>query len=286
MSDPSAGTQTVTRLRRDFSIEMTGKDAAALRASSSLLPRGTRVNVTYLAAEDLPLRLDAAHTARSVGLVPVPHIAARRLRSRGELEEYLGALQSAGLSDEIFVVGGDPHAAEGPYGSALDVIETGVLREFGVHRVGVSGYPDGHPNIRDVDLHAALLDKAAALSAQGLAASITTQFGFDEKPVLEWIARVREGGVALPIRVGVPGPAGVKRLLSFASRFGVASSAGIVKKYGLSLTQLMGTAGPDRFIDALGAGYREGTHGEMHLHFYPFGGIAATAEWIRDHRPA
>jgi methylenetetrahydrofolate reductase (NADPH) len=79
---------------------------------------------------------------------------------------------------------------------------------------------------------------------------------------------------------GHPGPAGVKRLLSYAARFGVGTSAGIARKYGLSLTNLLGTAGPDRFIQALAAGYDPHRHGQVNLHFYPFGGLQATAEWI------
>ena len=100
--------------------------------------------------------------------------------------------------------------------------------------------------------------------------------------VLTWIERVRALGIGLPIRVGVPGPAGVKRLLTYAGRFGVSTSAGIARKYGLSLTNLLGTAGPDRFILELGSRYDPASHGEVKLHFYTFGGLRATAEWIAD----
>ena len=93
---------------------------------------------------------------------------------------------------------------------------------------------------------------------------------------------MRQHGITLPVRVGVPGPAGVRRLLSYASRFGVSTSAGIARKYGLSLTSLMGTAGPDRFIRELAAGYDPARHGEVKLHFYTFGGLRATSEWISE----
>jgi 5,10-methylene-tetrahydrofolate dehydrogenase/methenyl tetrahydrofolate cyclohydrolase len=39
---------------------MTGKDIAGLRAASTLIPPGTRVNVTFLGPEDLSMRLAAA----------------------------------------------------------------------------------------------------------------------------------------------------------------------------------------------------------------------------------
>ena len=75
---------------------------------------------------------------------------------------------------------------------------------------------------------------------------------------------------------GVPGPAGVKRLLTYAT------SMSIARKYGFSITNLMGTAGPAQFIRALALGYDAGRHGDLKLHFYTFGGIPATSGWIAD----
>ena len=103
-------------------------------------------------------------------------------------------------------------------------------------------------------------------------------------PVLDWIQTVREQGIDAPVRIGVPGPAGVRRLMRYAARFGVGTSASIAKKYGLSITNLMGTAGPDRFLRALAADYHPDRHGEVKLHFYTFGGLRATSEWINDFR--
>ncbi len=75
----------------------------------------------------------------------------------------------------------------------------------------------------------------------------------------------------------------MKRPLRYASRFGVASSAGIVRKYGFSLANLMGTAGSDTFIRALqDAVARDGALGPMAMHISTFGGLEATAPWARD----
>ena len=59
-------------------------------------------------------------------------------------------------------------------------------------------------------------------------------------------------GIDVPVRLGVPGPAGIKRLLGFAKRCGVGASASVMKKYGVSLTNLIGSAGPDKLVDSLG----------------------------------
>jgi methylenetetrahydrofolate reductase (NADPH) len=71
-----------------------------------------------------------------------------------------------------------------------------------------------------------------------------------------------------------------RRLLSYASRCGVAVTAPGAGQYGFSLTDLTATAGPGRFIRALAAGYDPRLHGEVRLHFNAFSGFAATAEWI------
>jgi methylenetetrahydrofolate reductase (NADPH) len=260
---------------KDFSLEMTGKDIAGLEDAHAAIPAGTRVNVTFLGNEDLQMRLDAARAVRRLGLVPVPHISARRLPSRDALEQYLAGLQT----DDVFVIGGDPSAPHGPYPDALSIIRSGLLQEYGVRHVGISGYPEGHPAIADHELWGALADKQAELEAQGLSGSIITQFGFDVDIVLTWVQRVREIGIDLPVRVGVPGPAGVRRLMTYAARFGVGTSTSIAKKYGLSLANLMGTAGPDKFLRGLAATYDPAVHGEVKVHFYTFGGLRATAEW-------
>ncbi|MGW3106366.1 methylenetetrahydrofolate reductase [Streptomyces sp. NPDC001100] len=275
----TARTAVSTSLLEDFSLEMTGKDVRKLEEASDSIPQGTRINVTFLGNEDLQMRLDAARAVKRLGFVPVPHISARRLGSSNDFGRFLAALHTDGTSDNVFVVGGDPAHPEGPYADSLSLIDTGLLQEYGVRHVSISGYPEGHPEIDGTTLWSALCDKYAALTAQSLESGIITQFGFDVDPVLAWVEEVRSRGIGAPIRIGVPGPAGVRRLMSYAARFGVGTSASVVKKYGFSLTNLMGTAGPDRFLRDLAAAHDPGRHGELKIHFYTFGGLKATSEW-------
>jgi methylenetetrahydrofolate reductase (NADPH) len=281
-TDPAAA-----RLLTGFSLEMTGKDVESLREARPLLPAGTRVNVTFLGNEDLELRVAAVRAVQDAGLVPVAHLSARRLPSAAALEEYLARLQEIGASEHVFVVGGDPAEPEGPYPDSLSVIRSGVLPRYGVREVGIAGYPEGHPDIADDVLWRALTDKAAELAAQSLEATVITQFAFDTDPVLAWILRARELGIAAPVRVGTPGPAGVKRLLAFARRFGVGANATIVRKYGFLLTNLLATAGPDAFVADLAHALGDApAAGEVLIHLYTFGGIAATAAWVAEQAAA
>ncbi|MDF2573409.1 MAG: hypothetical protein K0S05_321 [Agromyces sp.] len=272
-------------LVNDFSLEMTGKDVPGLLEAKDSIPQGTKINVTFLGNEDLEMRVAAAKAVRELGFVPVPHISARRLASQAQLEEFLAALQEVGATEHVFAVGGDPATPEGPYPDSLSVIRSGVLQKYGVREVSIAGYPEGHPDISDDVLWQHLEAKSAALKEAGLDAVILTQFAFDTEPVINWIDQVRAKGIDTQIRVGTPGPAGIKRLLAFARRFGVGANAMIVKKYGFSLTNLMGTAGPDRFVTDLAALLAEDpASGRVGLHFYTFGGLLATSKWAAEFR--
>ena len=280
MAHASPASPSAAALVDGFSLEMTGKDVAGLHEARAIIPRGTKINVTFLGNEDLEMRVAAARAVKESGFVPVPHISARRLESPAQLEEFLGRLHEVGATEHVFAVGGDPADPAGPYPDALSLIQSGLLEQYGVREVSIAGYPEGHPDIADDVLWRHLDEKALALAQQGLDAVILTQFAFDTEPVVDWIAAVRERSIDAPIRVGTPGPAGIKRLISFARRFGVGANAMIVKKYGFSLTNLMGTAGPDRFVSDLAEQLPAAA--TVKLHFYTFGGLLATAQWARE----
>jgi methylenetetrahydrofolate reductase (NADPH) len=284
MTVPTALDEVHAMLLDDFSLEMTGKDIEALEQARGHIPAGTRVNITYLAHEDLSTRVAAARAVREAGLVPVPHISARRLASHDQLEEFLDALVVKAAVDQVLVIAGDPPAPEGPFADSLAVIETGALRRHGIRGVAVAGHPEGLPHVTEDVLWRSLREKSNELRDDGFDLSLVTQFCFDTDTVLTWVEQVRAHGVDAPIRIGVPGPATVRRLMTYASRFGIGTSRTIVKKYGLSLANLMHTAGPERMINSLVEGYDAERHGALRLHFFTFGGIESTSDWIAQYR--
>lgn len=284
---PATTKAAARELVDQFSLEMTGKDVPGLREAAHAIPQGTKINVTFLGNEDLEMRVAAAKAVKELGFVPVPHISARRLQSQAQLEEFLARLQEVGATEHVFAVGGDPAEPEGPYPDSLSVIRSGILQKYGVKEVSIAGYPEGHPDIPTDVLWRHLEEKSAALKEQGLDAVILTQFAFDTDPVMEWVTAVRDRGITSSIRIGTPGPAGIKRLIAFSRRFGVGANAMIVKKYGFSLTNLMGTAGPDKFVsDLSGLLAAEPRTAPVMLHFYTFGGLLATAEWTHEYLKA
>jgi methylenetetrahydrofolate reductase (NADPH) len=276
------GDDAAAALLADYSLGVAWKDIGGLRQARAVVPPGTRVHVGFLESEDLAMRLGTVRAVRQSGFLPVPIIAARRLRSEETISEYLAVLRAEGASGSVLVVGGDPAQPLGPYPDSAGVIGSGLLEGHGVQRVSVAGHPAGHPAVSDEVLWQALAGKAAALEQRGLDASMVTQFGFDASLVLTWLAEVRARGLTMPVRVSVPGPASARRLMWYASRCGVTVTAPVAREYGFSLTDLMATAGPERFIRALASGYDVRLHGELKLHFNSFSGIAATARWISE----
>ena len=265
-----------------YSLEMTAKDEASLRDAAPLIPAETPVAITYLPGEEVAARVAATVAVRELGFEPMPHFSARRITSEDDFEGYLKAVVEQAGVRRCFIVAGDPPEPQGPYFDTMALIETGAFERAGITAIGIGGHPEGHPNMSVDQCWQVLETKVRAIEARGMAPLVVTQFGFDPDAFLAWLKELRARGIDCPVRIGVPGPAGIKRLLAFAARCGVGASASVMKKYGVSIGNLLGTAGPDRLVDAFAAGLGD-EHGRVRLHFYPFGGMVKTVEWIRDY---
>ncbi len=262
-----------------YSLEMTAKEIEGLREAAPLIRPGTQVAVTFLPGEELEQRVQAAVLVRELGFEPIVHLSARRIESAEQLDWYLGEITSKAQVKRVFIIAGDPPEAEGPYSDSLQIIESGLLEKHGIEIVGVGGHPEGHPNNSPAELWIWMEKKIAAVRAHGMTPLVVTQFAFDDDAIVAWLAEMRARGIDVPVRLGVPGPAGIKRLLGFAKRCGVGASASVMKKYGVSITNLIGSAGPDKLVNSLNKKLTP-EHGRVRLHFYPFGALTASADWI------
>jgi len=265
-----------------FSLEMTAKDEASLRDAAPLIPAETPIAVTYLPGEEVDARVAATIAVRELGFEPMPHFSARRITSEDDFEAYLKAVVEKAGVRRCFIVAGDPPEPQGPYFDTMALIATGAFERAGIQAIGIGGHPEGHPNMSEAECWAVLETKVREIESRGMAPLVVTQFGFDPDAFLVWLKELRARGILCPVRIGIPGPAGIKRLLAFAARCGVGASASVMKKYGVSITNLLGTAGPDKLVDAFAKGLGE-EHGRVRLHFYPFGGLTKTLEWINDY---
>jgi methylenetetrahydrofolate reductase (NADPH) len=250
---------------RKFSLEATRPDADEIAALAEILPPATPVYLTAVPSVDPRALVTAAAALRKAGLEPVAHIAARRIASAEQLNAMLAGLRAEADMRRLLIIGGDVDAS-GPFYDALAVIQKGRLREAGFEEIGIGGYPEGHPRIPLRRLEAALDQKIAATRAAGLQVFIVSQFSFSPERIVTWLTRLRACGIAVPVKVGLPGPASMAGLLHYARRCGVAASLrGLMSG---TAGALLGHAGPDAIIEALAAAGDLGAT----PHYFSFGG--------------
>lgn len=265
-----------------YSLEVNAKDISALTAAAPRVLPGSTISIPYLANQDNDARLAAAQAVRGLGFEPMPHLAARRIASFAKLESFIQrAVAEAGVK-RCFVIAGDPSTPLGPFADSSSLIESGVFEHSGIQMVGVGGHPEGHPVMSTSDRWKVLEHKCRCIEGRGMAPLIVTQLAFDADIVLAWLEALRGRGVEHPVRVGVPGPAGVAVLARYAALCGVSACASMLSKYGISISKLFGIAGPDLFVDRLTTRLTE-AHGKVSLHFFPFGGIAQSVKWVEQY---
>lgn len=267
-------------------MEITGKDIAQISDARNLIPAGTPVKIAFLGNETHEQRLNAARVIHECGFAPEPIISARRLSSQAEADGLIGAYLAAGKPQRFFIVGGDPAMPAGPYDNAMRLMESGILARHGITRIGIAGHPEGHPKATDEMLWDALEWKRAFLNKSGVDFEITTQFGLDPVAVIDWIADLRGRGFDNLVRIGVPGPTDAGKLLRFAQRFGVKSTLGVLRRYGISLTRLLHPVGPERFLQGLDRAMQDKAAqgvdlGAISYHLYAFGGVDQGLRWLR-----
>lgn len=263
--------QGMKRLLENSIFELIPMKATFERAQT--MPSGTKVSVTASPAKGMDATVELTEQLDSIGLEVVPHISARLTKSKSELGEIVDRLDSLRIR-EIFVVGGDADDP-GDFFDAMDLIRHLDTLDHPFVRLGVTGYPEGHPEIPDDALMQALIDK------QPYASSVTTQMCFDPESIRSWILRIRDEGVDLPVLVGIPGVTELTKLIGISARIGVGTSLKFLSKNRSLATKLLKPFAPDDLVDSLAELAADPALGLTGLHIYTFNQIEATLEWHR-----
>ena len=270
---------TVRELARTASVEVPARQLAAIDVSD-YLASGTEVYVPYPPGAEWRDTVAACVRLRRAGMQPVPHLVARTVVDANELRRRLVQLAEAGV-ERLFLVAGDSPRPVGRYRDTLDVLESGLLVDYGFRRLGVAAHPEGHPQAKPADLERALARKAEYAATQGISMWIVTQFAFASAATVAWLDQCRARRFPLPIRVGVAGPARLSTLLAFAARCGVRASARMAVRRRGAL-RLLGHYAPDAILGGL-AHHRTDVPDTplCGIHVFTFGGIARTSAWLR-----
>ena len=274
--------EDIAKSASDWSIEVTPAGATKIESFAGILEEGTTVNVTFLPGSD---PLDTIATAKRLaddGMNAVPHIAARSLQNKEQLDDLLKRMTSEANVREVLVIGGGVDNPVGEFDCTMQVLQTGLIQKYGITHIGVSGHPEGSPDISADQLAQAISQKNEFARKEGLSLYMETQFCFDPAAVLAWEKTIRQAGNQLPIRIGIPGPATIKTLFRFAQISGIGPSMRFIAKQARNVAKLMTVQSPHELL----AGLAEGMAADnkcllQHFHYYPFGGFAKTAAYAK-----
>ena len=273
------GTPALRALALGASMEVPADRLPPPEVLADLLPRGTAVYVPYTPKGRWPDTISACRLAVAAGMRPVPHLPARSVRSRENLSERLSALVETG-ADSLMLVAGDRATPAGPYTDTPALLDSGLLAEHGLRRFGVASYPEGHSLVGTADLEEALRRKIEYARSTDSEIWLVTQFVFSADPALAWLARTREVGLTLPVRIGVPGPVALRTLITYAVRCGVRASARALRRHP-AVARLAGRWSPTPVALALARHLaRNEKEKAVDIHLFTFGGLGDAAEWL------
>ena len=271
----------------DYSIEATTHDEAKFDEIVAELKVGTRVYVAHVPGTPIEGVVALALRFRQAGMQPVPHIIARKLSSRVQLEQALARLRDGGV-DQALCIAGDIAVENNAFDSSLEVLKTGLFGQYGFREVGVAAHPEGSKAIGEARVAEALAGKVEFAKTAPFKLRFVTQFGFDAQAFIDWERETSARGISLPMHVGVAGPASFRQLAKFAVVCGVGASARMLANRASAMADLLRTKAPDDLIVDF-ARHRAANPGSRIRcpHFFAFGGVAKSARWanaVRDGR--
>jgi methylenetetrahydrofolate reductase (NADPH) len=264
------------------STEVTTRDESKLAEFARDIPVGYRVYVAHTPTASLDDVVRVALRLQSLGLVPTPHIVARRIADCGQLRRALDTLVAHDVR-RILLIAGDRAESQGPYSDTLQILDSRVTVEAGITHVGIAGHPEGHPGVPEDVLWRSLARKQGFGQATGTDVYIATQFGFDTRSVSGWEQEMAARGIVLPIHAGVAGPTPFNRLLRYAMHCGVGASLKAVSRNLMSFSRLphLATQADQMVLGVLRAKQQNPVSRIFAPHFFAFGGVLETARWLR-----
>ncbi len=285
MTFENEATSALAALLRDYSAEVTAPDRKSLDEAADVMRPGSRVYIASLPSDTADRQVAAATHLSRIGLIPVPHIVARNIKDRAALEYLLARLAGEAGVDRALVLGGDRDRSAGDYDSALQLIETGLLQKYGLKRIAIGCYPEGHPRIADAVLDAALFKKLASAESAGLEVIMISQLCFDAGAIIRFAERIRAEGVKARYRVGVAGPAKRSTLLKYALICGVGPSLRALKeRQDLAQSLLVGETPEALLTEVAVALARNPALNIWGVHFFTFAALRKSIEWAERFR--
>lgn len=272
----------ITGFAAKFSIETTPKEGVRLSSYADYLPKDTRVYIAHIAGTPYTDLISLAGRLRKEGFEPVMHLTARDMPNASVLDDVLAHYTGEAGAQEILLIAGDMPSPTGDFADTITILRGGILEKRGIKAVGLAGHPEGSKTIGEARVREALKAKSAYAKETSMKLRLVTQFGFEAAPFIAWEKQLRAEGITLPVHVGIPGPASFPTLLRFAVECGVGASIRALRSRAGSFAKLATVSHPDDVLLGIVKATRD-TPGSLIQgpHFFPFGGLKKTAEWLK-----
>ena len=279
-------TKNISKLVKNFSIEVMPRTLGKLENIENLWPKNTRVYIAHLEGTTIEDMLVTAKRIKSASFIPMPHFPARIIKDHKVLEDWINRYSEIGVNEALLLAGGVDRPL-GNLSNSMELLSTGLFEKYGFERLNVAGHPEGNkdidPNGSDINVMNALKWKQDYSKDTKVKISIATQFLFESKPVIDWANRILSNGITLPINVGIAGPAKLQTMIKFAIACGVGPSLRVLERRAKDITKLLFPFEPTNILTEL-ADYKENNPNTNieGIHFFPLGGIEKSSDFIKN----
>ena len=238
------------------------------------LSRSTHLAVTCSPTKGVDETIELSSQLVDMGFEVTPHIAAKCVTDNSHLSSIISTLKEKNIKS-VFVPGGDRPEPAGDFSNAHQLLES--MKEMDVRdmTIGIAAHPEGHPDIKDEVLINELIKK------KDLADYVVTQMCFDANILGDWLIKIKNEGVDLPVWVGLPGVIERGRLLRTSLRIGVGDSLRFLRKKTQVATEIMKSSiyYPDSLVESISNYDQIDATNLAGYHIYCFNQIEITEKW-------
>ena len=235
------------------------------------------MSVTYGAAGSTrKYTTDIAANIEKSGVTALAHLTCVNA-SEEKIKDQVESLKASGVENILALRGDLPEGVESTdewiYKHASELIP--IIKKYGDFCIGCACYPEGHPESEDLKADIEGIKRKQEAGCEFL----TTQMFFDNSLFFNYMYRLREAGVTLPVTAGIMPVTRAKqmeRIIKLSQAFIPRRYVAILDRYGHDpegLKQAAIAYATDQIIDLL-------ANGIEHIHIYTMNkaDVAATLQ--------
>ncbi len=276
-------------LLKGYSLEVMPRTAAKIGDFGQFFHQDTLIYIAHIEGTPISEMLDTAKRLKSEGFAIMPHITARTIGNSDELETILKMYRDDAGVDSALLLAGGAKEVYGDFDSSMALLKTGLFDKYGFKNLHFAGHPEGNTDIdkngMTENVDKALVFKKDYSNLTDASVALTTQFSFDGNAVINWVRRIGEMGIDLPVYVGVAGPTKLQTLIKFSLACGVGPSMKVLKKRARDISKLLVPYEPTEVLQQLNDILTSQSNSQIRgIHFFPLGGIKATSKWIMENQ--